>query len=730
VVYCRECGAKNDLGWRYCPVCGVSSIEPEPKPRLEPQPAGPVSSETSAAVTHPVLVWEIRAAYLLIALGALTTIAALFPRYYLDGKSLVSDPGNLWFNIPTIVGWALGVALLIRPATRALGAGTVIGVTLIDLAFQFPDVSSAIAGDNRAGQGFVLGNVGSGLCAVGSLLALGAVRRRTIVKEPKLAWAPWMYLCGGLFALQLLSSSIIYSRVLSRGTFASSGASTYRTTCCNAFAHRPAYGIAGAVILLVLAILVPIVASRIPHRSVGIGLFIGAGISLVSTWAYWVAHLTTTNVTPTLFGYTDAQVAQYGISLSVHPAFGYWVGTAAAVALLVATVKGVAWLSANRESAEQPTSHVGSAPGPAHGARWVIGTGVIALVLIAVGAEGAGSKIYAAADATPAAPVPPAGSGSSSGGGLGLSGGLPAIPGFSATARCRDGTLSYSAHHQGTCSHHGGVSVWLDGGSSTGTPQSAPTFPPAVVAPAPATTPSAATTVTVAAPPQASLPSSTTAAPPSASTAVVSAALPVISCATSFGVDESAPPPLPPTTIVRVPAGQVSELAVYTDIDGIMQLVGPRGWRCDATYGADGGGGVQAYPAGALTSSGNLSPNAQAIVGNQTSACVGCMEEQACPLFPVAAADYLRDYQTDCPRARPGAESFFRISDGVVGFEDPPGVKGSAWPSGGIYPANGVMTYYSGSSSGSWAETCTLPESEHALCTTTLNAFVSAYGTQ
>lgn len=29
-----------------------------------------------------------------------------------------------------------------------------------------------------------------------------------------------------------------------------------------------------------------------------------------------------------------------------------------------------------------------------------------------------------------------------------------------ATARCRDGTLSYSAHRRGTCSHHGGVAEW------------------------------------------------------------------------------------------------------------------------------------------------------------------------------------------------------------------------------------------------------------------------------
>ena len=30
-----------------------------------------------------------------------------------------------------------------------------------------------------------------------------------------------------------------------------------------------------------------------------------------------------------------------------------------------------------------------------------------------------------------------------------------------ATARCVDGTYSFSAHRSGTCSHHGGVSVWL-----------------------------------------------------------------------------------------------------------------------------------------------------------------------------------------------------------------------------------------------------------------------------
>jgi hypothetical protein len=29
------------------------------------------------------------------------------------------------------------------------------------------------------------------------------------------------------------------------------------------------------------------------------------------------------------------------------------------------------------------------------------------------------------------------------------------------TARCKDGSVSYSKHHTGSCSHHGGVAEWL-----------------------------------------------------------------------------------------------------------------------------------------------------------------------------------------------------------------------------------------------------------------------------
>lgn len=74
--------------------------------------------------------------------------------------------------------------------------------------------------------------------------------------------------------------------------------------------------------------------------------------------------------------------------------------------------------------------------------------------------------------------------------GLAASGALsmPAAAPPGATALCKDGTYSFSQTHSGTCSHHGGVAVWLDGSGST------PAAPP----PTTTTTPAPSTTTTTA----------------------------------------------------------------------------------------------------------------------------------------------------------------------------------------------------------------------------------------
>lgn len=218
----------------------------------------------------------------------------------------------------------------------------------------------------------------------------------------------------------------------------------------------------------------------------------------------------------------------------------------------------------------------------------------------------------------------------------------------------------------------------------------------------------------------------------------VTLALPVVTCPTTFAL--STPPstsaPLPTSEEVSVPGILATELAVYSDTDGLMMLLAPKGWTCSAAYGADGGGGVAVYPPGesipqsAFGAGWALSPgsSSEAVVGSQTSACQGCEMGQACPLFTIASSDYQSSFGRACPKNRPALETVDEITAGVVVFEDPPGVTGDGNPSGGKYSANGVMTYYSKSDNGSWIDTCTLPEEEKALCKAALNDFIDLYG--
>ena len=170
-------------------------------------------------------------------------------------------------------------------------------------------------------------------------------------------------------------------------------------------------------------------------------------------------------------------------------------------------------------------------------------------------------------------------------------------------------------------------------------------------------------------------------------------------------------------------------LAVYGDTLGTMQLVAPQGWNCNASIGADGGTYVDVYPPGQGDFSGYaFSPHQGAgITGGTTSACQGCAFDQACALF--AGTTLIRDsgYQS-CGNTRPSEEGIYNYNENVRFIDDPPGVTGDGFPSGGSLPANGVMTYFPGSQFGSWTETCTLPSSQHAVCTLILNQFLSQYG--
>ena len=66
---------------------------------------------------------------------------------------------------------------------------------------------------------------------------------------------------------------------------------------------------------------------------------------------------------------------------------------------------------------------------------------------------------------------------------------------------------------------------------------------------------------------------------------------------------------------------------------------------------------------------------------------------------------------------------------GSAMFQDPPGVAGSGWPSGGRDPAFGVVVTKGTVENGAVARsTCTLPVSEHGICAASLDDVISRYG--
>lgn len=215
------------------------------------------------------------------------------------------------------------------------------------------------------------------------------------------------------------------------------------------------------------------------------------------------------------------------------------------------------------------------------------------------------------------------------------------------------------------------------------------------------------------------------------SNSLVSVQLPLNVCPTSVGDTSATSTSLPSTVRVEINKVDSSKLAFYSDNEGLTTLLAPSGWTCTSTIGANGSSSVQVSPSGqTVAASGALGAGstAQVISASQTSACVGCRESIACPLFDSAANDYQRAFQKACPTTRPSSEVESMHTGNLAEFTDPPGVNGDATPSGGEYPAMGVMTYFDDvKSDGSWTETCVLPATDKSLCKVILGNFVARY---
>jgi hypothetical protein len=227
---------------------------------------------------------------------------------------------------------------------------------------------------------------------------------------------------------------------------------------------------------------------------------------------------------------------------------------------------------------------------------------------------------------------------------------------------------------------------------------------------------------TVAPRPASTAPSTTprSSPPPTTQVSIGSEAngLQVIACPTTAPWSSgSHRPKLPDPHPPSVPPTQRNGLAVYAN-DGMFTLA-PGGWRCAATEAQDGNDTLTISPAGQPST--NASQGVSATLFPACSSCIGAL---ACTYF--SAARKLLGGEP-CPPI-PTGEQHVQTRPTSVDFADPPHVTGYGFASGGVNPANGVLIFVSRTGDEHAArETCTLPQSQHALCTTILDDFINRY---
>jgi hypothetical protein len=219
------------------------------------------------------------------------------------------------------------------------------------------------------------------------------------------------------------------------------------------------------------------------------------------------------------------------------------------------------------------------------------------------------------------------------------------------------------------------------------------------------------------------------------SSSPISERLPLHVCKTSLALPTMKAANLPSHENEMLPPGSAGKLVIYSDSMGFMKLLGPPGWGCSAAVGADGSSGLTITPtnSGIWTNSDHAlsaGSTVEVINGSQTGAATGSALEQACPFFKTAEQRWA-EVGSSCP-ATPLPETATPFGKNAVEFIDPPHVYGTGEPSGGAYPASGVVIYQlvGGQEPESWIETCVLPPNQRSLCSASLHDFALNYGSK
>jgi hypothetical protein len=209
----------------------------------------------------------------------------------------------------------------------------------------------------------------------------------------------------------------------------------------------------------------------------------------------------------------------------------------------------------------------------------------------------------------------------------------------------------------------------------------------------------------------------------------------VVECPSSFGAGSVPPSQYPAQEATNLASTQANRLSYYSDSTrSVVPILAPKGWKCAFDEGADGSMYFSIYPRGQVLQSGqhsNSGSKAEGVNAQSTSVCQGCAADLVCPVFVNAKNDLGYTGET-CPTVEPPEEKVRFLegtstgSYGIADIFDPPGVNGTNWGSGGLYPANGVLEFLpSQTGSTSAAESCVLPPLDKSLCSAIISNFIT-----
>jgi hypothetical protein len=201
--------------------------------------------------------------------------------------------------------------------------------------------------------------------------------------------------------------------------------------------------------------------------------------------------------------------------------------------------------------------------------------------------------------------------------------------------------------------------------------------------------------------------------------------VPVVPCQAINGAS-----PTPTAGVPRLLATTISKAAsqrlnFYSN--GVITVLGPKGWACTSLFAADGSQSLAAFPPGQLDPSLPDAPaTAQGVIGRVDFTGHGPGVALVCGLFPDAPAVKSFGSNGGFSCSLPAAEVTQRPTPDLAIFHDPATIKGSGDLSGGPKPVSGVVILPQsdpGNVGNVSKETCALASRDSGLCDAIVSDF-------